>query len=96
MPKVVNHLALLHRRWDEWDQAVEFWKIGAAMDDVFACIELAKYFEHITRDYQNALEFTQKASQLGGRFFRYNQSEEQIQHRLKRLEKKVSEAKKAD
>lgn len=89
-PKVINHLALHHRRRDEWEQAVEFWKIGAAMDDVYACIELAKYFEHITRDFQSALEWTQKAGKLGGQYFRYNQSEEQIQHRQARLESKIS------
>jgi uncharacterized protein YprB with RNaseH-like and TPR domain len=90
LPKVINHLALYHRRREEWDQAVELWKTGAGMDDIFSCIELAKYYEHIKRDYLSALEWTRKAGTLDGRYFRYNQSEEQIQHRIKRLEKKNS------
>jgi uncharacterized protein YprB with RNaseH-like and TPR domain len=96
LSKVVNHLAFHHRRREEWNQAVDFWKVAAELDDISACIELAKYFEHVVRDYQSALYWTHKAKLMRGRFFRHNQTEEQIQHRLKRLEKRGSEGKKAE
>jgi hypothetical protein len=90
LPRVINHLALYHRRHEEWDQAVELWKTGADLNDVFACIELAKYYEHVVQDFPYALEWCLKAGGLTGPYFRYNQSEEQIHHRQARLEKKIS------
>ncbi|MHC1784771.1 MAG: ribonuclease H-like domain-containing protein [Anaerolineaceae bacterium] len=90
LPRVINHLALYHRRHEEWDQAVELWKTCASLNDAFACIELAKYYEHIAQDYPNALEWCLKAGKLTGPYFRYNQNDEQIQHRQARLEKKIT------
>jgi len=56
-------LSSSHKRAGEWPQAVEIWEemIAQAPDDVFALVELAKWHEHRTRDYAQALNLARQA-----------------------------------
>lgn len=56
-------LSLIHKRAGEWPQAVEIWKemIARDPDDVFTLIELAKWHEHRTGDYAQALDLARRA-----------------------------------
>lgn len=89
LPGVIHHLALYHRRRNEWDQAVSLWQTAAELDDVFSCIELAKYYEHVVKDYSSALNWSQKAFQISNLHFRFNNNLEEIKYRQVRLERRI-------
>jgi tetratricopeptide (TPR) repeat protein len=59
-------LSLIHKREGEWPQAVEIWEemIVRSPDDIFALVELAKWYEHRARDYAPALELARRALSL--------------------------------
>ncbi|MEI6315380.1 MAG: hypothetical protein WCO89_10960, partial [Syntrophus sp. (in: bacteria)] len=59
-------LSLIYKRAGKWPQAVEIWEemIVQSPDDVFSLIELAKYHEHRTRDYVQALNLARQALQV--------------------------------
>lgn len=52
-------LAWLHRRRNEWWQAVAIWQRLAEQGCTESLERLAKYHEHIDRDYSTALDFTE-------------------------------------
>lgn len=56
-----SRLAANYKKIKMWDKAVQYWNENADAGDMFSCLELAKYFEHICRDYQQALHWTMKA-----------------------------------
>jgi len=61
------HFARNFKRRQKYDRSVEIWKSIASEKDkqgYWACIELAKYFEHQLKDYRSALEYTGRASEL--------------------------------
>lgn len=53
-------LALLYRRLNAWDEACEIWEELASGGCTESLERLAKYHEHIRRDYQNALGFAER------------------------------------
>ena len=53
-------LACLHRRRGEWDRAVPIWEHLAGQGVAEALERLAKYHEHIRRDFTAALEMTEQ------------------------------------
>jgi uncharacterized protein YprB with RNaseH-like and TPR domain len=59
--KTIERYALLHRRNGNWEKAAQLWKKAAEHGQVFACIELAKYYEHHERNYVEALQWSKKA-----------------------------------
>lgn len=59
--KTIERYALLHRRNGNWEKAAQLWKKAADYGQVFACIELAKYYEHRERNYVEALQWAKKA-----------------------------------
>lgn len=56
--------ARLCKRDHRWSEAREVWKHGAAVAQWTSCVELAKYFEHVSRDYAQALSWVEKAEQI--------------------------------
>jgi len=48
----------------DWSRALEIWQISAEEGDVDAHIELAKFYEHRKKEYQVALEWTEKAIKI--------------------------------
>ncbi len=57
----LQRFARLHRRHEQWEQALELWKKAVEYHQVDAGVELAKYYEHRQRDYVEALYWTQRA-----------------------------------
>jgi hypothetical protein len=51
-------LASLHRRCGEWAPAVEIWHALAHGGYLSAALSLAKYHEHVSRDFEEALRWT--------------------------------------
>ncbi len=89
-------LALYHKRADRWSQAVALWQSLTATDEPNrqALVELAKYYEHRTGDYQKALELTETAlagtaGEAGALPAGGELSREALLHRKKRLLRRI-------
>lgn len=61
--QTLRRFAMLHRRREQWEYAVELWEKGVEYRQVDAGIELAKYYEHRRRDYARALHWAQRAAE---------------------------------
>ncbi|MGB9812491.1 MAG: ribonuclease H-like domain-containing protein [Thermovenabulum sp.] len=56
-------LSLLYKKLNMWDKAVDLWMemVNKNIDPVFALEELAKYFEHKEKNYEEAVKAAEKA-----------------------------------
>lgn len=100
MLRGLHHLAAIHKRQRNWPEAIELWQQAAQNQDLEAHVELAKYYEHVLRDYPAANRWTQAAITLvveglalapDGRplgLFERRQRLTELGHRLERLEHK--------
>ncbi len=82
-PEAALHYARNFKRIQKIKQSVEIWEsISGDMssESFWACIELAKYYEHDARNMMNALEYTERAYKCGI----------VTERQLKALEKRVS------
>lgn len=59
--QTLEKYAIMCRRQENWDSAVELWKKAADHDQITACVALAKYYEHQQRQIQQALFWTERA-----------------------------------
>ncbi len=62
--QTLERFAQLYRRQEKWENAVNLWKRAAGYRYLEAHIELAKYYEHQQRDYDQAIQWTQVALEL--------------------------------
>jgi tetratricopeptide (TPR) repeat protein len=62
--QTLSRFASLYRRQGNWDGAIYLWQKAAEQQQIEACIELAKYYEHNRRDYIEAISWTQNALDL--------------------------------
>jgi uncharacterized protein YprB with RNaseH-like and TPR domain len=62
--QTIYRYADLARKEARFDQAVDLWQKAAELEEIPACLELAKYYEHRIRDYDAALRWTEKAFSL--------------------------------
>jgi hypothetical protein len=53
----MHELADLHRARGEWDLAVPIWMTLANENSVAALASLAKYHEHVSRDFDQAIRW---------------------------------------
>jgi hypothetical protein len=53
-----QQLALIYKRREEWSTALSLWQEAAAEGEVYACVELAKYWEHRQHDFAQAQHWT--------------------------------------
>jgi uncharacterized protein YprB with RNaseH-like and TPR domain len=60
----IQHLSFIFKRRQDYLNAVELWEKAAAKEQVYAFIELAKYYEHTSKDYAQALHWTETAINL--------------------------------
>lgn len=75
-------LARLHRRRGEWSEAVALWERLAARGSVAALEYLAKYHEHVRRDYVQALACTRRLIARDGGDPRHRHRERRLLTRL--------------
>lgn len=59
-----RRLSLLHKRHNNFAAAVEVWQVAAAGRQIYAHVELAKFYEHKQRNYREAARWTQAALDL--------------------------------
>lgn len=87
-------LALLHKRRNNYISAVPLWVQAAARRRIYAYEELAKYFEHHALDLELALKWTIEALEFIGANAHSDpevlQWKPEFQHRLQRLQRKIS------
>jgi len=83
--------AAIYKRDKNWDNAIALWEEAAGLMSLDACIELAKYFEHTSKDIEMAISWTRKAIVIleEDKSYFYKQIRmEEYQKRLNRLIKK--------
>ncbi len=92
--QAMHRLAGIHRRRQDYNSAIALWERAALLDDLDAHLQLAKYYEHQTRQLTPALDWTGRAMQLAGRLplSRYLRQQwmQQLTHRQDRLIKKLT------
>lgn len=92
--RLLKRLSLLHRRRGDYDAALSLWYQAAADRRIYAHEELAKHYEHRTRDLQEALRWTQAALAILASpdtpRYQVIQWEAPLQYRLSRLERKLA------
>jgi len=89
--KAYVRLSLLYKRLGRWDEAQKLW-MQMARDNIhtaFALVELAKMYEHRTREYEKAEQVTRRALELAykSRGLLGFTPEEEIKELKKRLER---------
>jgi uncharacterized protein YprB with RNaseH-like and TPR domain len=91
--ETVERLSMLFRRIGDWPSAIELWRKAADAGQIYACVELAKYYEHRAVDLQAARTWTetavQKLDSAGLDFYQRRQTAFALQHRLERLQRKI-------
>jgi uncharacterized protein YprB with RNaseH-like and TPR domain len=91
--KAVHRLAVLQKRRGDLDQAIRWWEQAAAQGHIYACVELAKNYEHRLRDYTEAQRWVWAALELvhSGSLPAYMRQhwQAELEHRLFRLEGKL-------
>lgn len=91
--KTQHRLALIHRQRGDYAAARAVWEQAAAGRQIYAHVELAKYYEHKQKDCEQAHHWTQAALALvQSRHPTHPEQREWLallQHRLKRLQRKI-------
>lgn len=89
----VKRLSILQKRRGDLSRAVPLWEEAAGKGHVYACIELAKYYEHKARDVKASIKWTKAARREVEKsdlpvYIRKHWLEE-IDRRMARLERKA-------
>jgi len=89
----LQRLSFMHKRQGNWTTAIELWQQAAEGRQIYAHVELAKYFEHQMCDYHQATYWTQNALELINTPLyprsRRRQWYAELEHRLARLRRKM-------
>lgn len=90
--QTIKRLSYLQKRRGEYSMALSLWMQAAADRQLYAHEELAKYFEHNTKDLHKAKRWTEAALVILQRAPIYEKAiwEYDLLYRLKRLEKKLA------
>jgi len=94
--RLVENLALLQRRRGDYESAVELWESAVQDGQIYAHVEIAKYYEHRSKEFDRALSYTQAAIDIvessdTARYERIHWTP-LLEHRLARLERKQARA----
>lgn len=90
----VKRLSILQKKRGDANEAIRLWEAAAERGHLYAFVELAKYYEHKSRDIKTALKWTRSAMKCAENmempaYMRKHWLDE-IAHRLERLERKDS------
>lgn len=86
-------LASIYKKNGQYQNAVPLWIEGARIGSPQAKIELAKYYEHQTQDYQEAIHWTLSALEVAHSIPSQPEQDlrEALEHRLNRLKRKAKQ-----
>lgn len=93
----ITSLALIYKRQGDFKSAIELWEKGTKYKDINSYIELAKYYEHKSKEYNRAIMYTETAinvlntDEFKNYEIRYWLPE--LDHRLNRLNRRIKKAK---
>lgn len=62
--EALQRLARLYKRQGNFDAAIPLWEMAAQHKHIDSHVELAKYYEHLLRDYETAIVWTQRAIEI--------------------------------
>ena len=62
--EAVKQLSYIYKKLKDWDSACEQWVNAAHAEEIYAHIELAKYYEHQESSYEHALNWTRRAQKI--------------------------------
>ena len=92
-----QRLSFLEKRRNNWDSAIEVWQVAAEGKQIYAHVELAKFYEHKQRNYDTALHWTDTAlailSQPTASRTERRQWVGELKHRQARLRRKLEKKK---
>jgi hypothetical protein len=87
--ETVQRLSLLKKRNGDYESALSLWRQAAGQGQLYAHVELAKYYEHHASNYAEALQWTQAALQIitapSCPFYVREQWRAELEHRQSRL-----------
>jgi uncharacterized protein len=87
-----QRLSMLKKRLGDFDSAVGLWQQAAQQKQIYAHVELAKFFEHQQRDYKEAARWTQSALDIvlspGSTSLARQEWLAELEHRMRRLNRK--------
>jgi len=93
--EATQRLSFVHKRRDNLAAAVECWREAADGGQIYAHIELAKFYEHRLRDYEAAAQWTRAAlERVNAPEFPLQARREwlaDLEHRLARLRRKLGD-----
>jgi hypothetical protein len=87
-------LSFLYKKSEKFEKAVSYWKEAAENEEYYAFLELAKYFEHRQKNFEEAIHWTLSAISLidstAGKAHRSHAHKSDLEHRLNRLKGKAN------
>lgn len=90
--EALQQLSLVHKRQGNWEAACRIWcnmVQTASRSGIFPYVELAKYYEHQTRNFDEAMKWAESALQALQQAERIDRSiKEQLEHRRRRIDAK--------
>jgi len=96
--EAIKRVAAIYKRQENFKSALLFWQQAADLGDIDSSIELAKYFEHNSREYVIAKQWSETAaSQLAKRGYHNYQDRQlrkEIDKRISRLNQKMEKGNK--
>lgn len=91
-----KRLSFLLKRQGHMESAMKLWEKAAGHGFIFACVEMAKFYEHSQKDFHLAAVWTEKALKIimdqPKSVFKHLLWQEALEHRKSRLEKKLLKA----
>ncbi len=92
----IQRLAMIHKRQENLPAAIALWEQAARHQFLDAYIELAKFYEHRSSNYQEAIKWTESAIAVvqspGFPAYERRHWLPELEHRLSRLQRKLTNA----
>lgn len=87
----MRRLGLLYKRQQRWEEAAEYWRVFVAHHELIGYEELAKWHEHVRRDFAAAERAVVAAlsAVASGRLSISLEQRRGLEHRLNRIRKKM-------
>ena len=92
VPFLIRDYAMLNKKHNRWVEAIKYFKMAAKNEDWQSCVELAKYYEHVAKDFTRAIKWSKRGLKI---IFdhKFEGDREKIRlrlnHRVERLNRKA-------
>jgi uncharacterized protein YprB with RNaseH-like and TPR domain len=90
----LQRLSFLLKRNDDWSGAISLWEEAAGHQELYAFVELAKYYEHRVKDLEKARTWTLQALDVTDKVhipaYEFHFWQQDLEHRLERLERRLA------